>query len=399
MKYVFGLLVCWVTVFSIVVGHGMAAGAGSSELAGSLVKQLAEQRTLKGVTIQVAPGNFKDQIFDVPLVYSTILAESLTAALSENGSKVSEREQGENPYILLGSYLVHQDVVEITLRLRRMGMEFSTDVATARGTLHIANCDPSWFAVGLEQVAASLVTQVEQQYIRQGSPDVRLQAPVPGIKGQPTRKLGNSLKKELELTLSHAKKLRASFLTSHPTIYTLQPTYSILDDQVSYHLNLINQKGKVIAAGSVVRNISEIMPELLEQSAEEDITVCLEYKKKKARDVSSDSKSVEMLLGYVEQLFTDGNIEVILCENTGEEMMRVSTSLALKAKSLRDDYGVVSATVAISVLDGQNTRIGRLTSTQNAPYSGDPQEGVEKAIHKIFNPKFQNKLTAIILSR
>ncbi|MCG8567022.1 MAG: DUF4384 domain-containing protein [Desulfobacterales bacterium] len=236
-----------------------------SQVFSAMVAQMRSQYDFRGRSIQVSdPGFFQQQTL-MHLPFSSFLNAVTSAELTRQGGRVSLQEMGENPLRLVGSYLVGEEAVLVTLRLRQMGLSSGQDLAVVSRQLPREMLAPAWFVPGLSGVAHALVRKLELVY--QGGESIAVQVR-PFSSDDPSHAqwaLGEAMEKYLRDALAASsifKPGNGGPVSSHAL---LRGAFVPWGSGWMFHAALVRTEDQVPLAGAEVWAPDSTVPEQMRQ--------------------------------------------------------------------------------------------------------------------------------------
>jgi len=141
-----------------------------SGVAKQLILDLNRQVPLSGKSIQVVGGNFQDRDSGTMLPFSDVLNDALAPHLTQLGANVTVQERGETPFCIVGNYAKNpgSNIYTITLRLRRIDSEASSDLAGAQREICLSPEQLRWFRFSYENSAQAMVQSLLNTFVSSG---------------------------------------------------------------------------------------------------------------------------------------------------------------------------------------------------------------------------------------
>ncbi|MCP3872066.1 MAG: DUF4384 domain-containing protein [Desulfobacteraceae bacterium] len=259
--FLFLLLSACVTTQKHVVGKGSSLSLASK----SLAMRIQSKYDFTGQKIQIGANNFWEKDTRLNLPFSSALSETLAAELSLLGAEITVEETGENPLKAVGAYLIAGDDVLITVRLRQMGKEASTDIVVVEDRINKSSMDPKWLKPEFERIARSLVNLLEFDYHRQSFLKVIVSQFQPGTSSQPELVLGEELTKYIKEALAASSVFKETGDNPDQATAVLKGEYIQKGQRMEFHASIVDKgASKHYAGAKIPVSVQTIPNELLE---------------------------------------------------------------------------------------------------------------------------------------
>ena len=231
--------------------------AGLTQVTEALIRDLNSQMSLSNQSVQVVGNNFCDGKTKTILPFSNVLSDALAPHLTRLGANVTVQERGESPMRIVGTYSRDEvsNTLVITLRLRQMEDDGSSDTASAQGKMQLSPKQSGWFKFSYENTAQAMIASLLTNYNYRGNNFSRIGKIelVPREDSRMPIKFGESFKPYLKTALSS--------LPSAPFDYTgngdsrLRGHYAVMQDQSTGFLevafDIVGPDGKTNSSSSV----------------------------------------------------------------------------------------------------------------------------------------------------
>ncbi len=375
------------------------AGSPLDKVAVNLVKELDRSSSLAGKHVQLVADNFSEQSSSMVLPLSEEIVSSLTPALVQKGAIVSIHQQGDEPLTLAGSYRAIGKKLEIKVVLQLLARDGSRNLGAANETVALKKeVAPALLQKTLSSTVASLVEQLERSY-----PDIEesrfiVTQPSPANSGDPTRRVGLFLEKELEKTLHDSDVFGGKLAFGSPgqqvkviTTYSVSP----VDDTVRFEVQMVDEGEEQLAHASGQIRSSELPSGGLDMVEDHGRTLCVEYVPGDRRSVPLNSPTVPHLLAELTSTLSAYNIKLVECGN--ETAVRVASALTINKKKMANGYGILLGTLSLQIFKGQSPA-GTINTKQKQPYTGNANDIRTTLVDKLLNKEVQDQLVKKVLA-
>lgn len=366
---------------------------GSAE---KLVSQLDRQIELDGRAIQLLEREFSAEKTGFRYPFSRQLYEALAVSLNRRGAVVSMHESGKEPLRLVGVYGPGEKHVEISLRLRRMGVDGGRDIASARTTIKRKLLDDQLFENSLQLVATGIVSQFAEEYVTDDVLGVTVSQPRPSDPRTPTVRFGSRLKHHLTQALQRSETFGAVAVAGYGKVrLRLESSYEI-SDRVRVEARLVDENGRTRAAGSGEVSLQSLEPGDTDPIKDQGGGVCIDYIAASHRAPKPGSAMADRLVAELAEVLGSVNVQATRC-SPDFAGIRVNSSVVVSRKSTTDGYGILLGNLQLEVREKQGVR-GTISEKAKVISAGDKDLAREQLVEKLITAQLRERLTGYVLS-
>ena len=290
-------------VFMALVSESNAEDGSVTAAADSIVSEIVGRLPLKGEIVRVAPHLISMSESGRVLGFSSVFSEKLSSAFSRVGSQVSLHEQGDEPLVIFGSYQIVGEELKVTIRLRRMSKEASTDLAVADASIDVEDLDPELLKDDLFKAASSLIGELERETILFHDARFRVGTALPMKEGVPTLKIGLPLQEAVTEAVEDSDLFGGLVVGVVPEQMTLVPRYDIGSGTAILILELKAADGSVKARSRTEIPGKALPDEYFSLFDNRDLDVCVSVLGGGRTTIKPGSGRARQLTGYFSDIF------------------------------------------------------------------------------------------------
>lgn len=339
--------------------HGNLSHAASLESeVEDVTSELAEAVPLQGTVVQLAPDSFTHGADGRVFELSRTLYAAFSATLVKQGAEVSLQEQGDEPLRLLGVYQVGPENIILTVRLRRMGKEASTDIAVSKASFDRDEIGEELVTDSLGQAAQALVVQLEHTIILRRSKNFTLQTAIPAGSNRPTLRLGKVFQAAVERAMADSELFGTITFGMQTNPVVVVPVYDVRqgDVQLELHLKHDPELAKSSVQTSLERSL--VAEDLLQPFDDRGVHVCVDMVAKGRRDVKPESPRGEALILSLQHALLEGyGIHARSCDDDFGGR-KVLLTLKQSVRKTAEGYGFVTGQLRSEVTGAKGNQLG-----------------------------------------
>lgn len=377
--------------------HGSLSHAASLESeVKDITSELADAFPLRGAVVQLAPDSFTHGADGRVFELSRTLSAAFSAALVEQGAGVSLQEQGDEPLRLLGVYEVGPETITVTVRLRRMGREVSTDIAVSQASFDRDEIGEELVTDSLGQAAQTLVKQLEHTIILRHSKNFTLQAAVPAGSNRPTLRLGKVFHAAVDEAMADSELFGAISFGVQTDPVGVVPTYDVRQGAVQLELHLKDDAGAAKSSVQTSLDRSLVTEDLLQPFDDRGVDVCVGMVAQRRRDVKPESSRGEALILFLQHALLEGHgIHTSRC-NDDFGGRKVLLTLKQSVRKTAEGYGFVTGQLRSEVTGAKGNQLGVARTTARVTGVEDRMDK-EALVGELLTNTFVSELAALVL--
>lgn len=383
-------------VHGVFLPHAVA-GETLAEAAEEAVAEIDDVFSLAGKVVQTAPDLYRQASSDRVLGLSLPLAEAMSVALSEKGARLSSREQGEEPLQVLGRYRLTEEKVEITVRLRRLGLTASTDLATVQVAVDRQALDSALLTDSLPTAVRALLAELERKTYLMETVSFATDPAVPMKTGQAYLRLGQAYTAEIKEAAADSELFGGAVIGAGVKTYRLRPFYLERGDDIVLQIALVNDEQSVVAESRSTIARRNLPPELQIPHGDGNIAVCLVLESSGRGGVLPQTRQGDDLLRFIATLLQ--NRHGIATRLRQEESCGWSLVLALRLARRRtmDGYALVEGRLTAEVEKQSGNMLGSRHATATSRLQAGGQD-LQSLYSNLFNKRLVEDIARDILA-
>ena len=235
-----------------------------------IVAELNRQHPVEEMTFQITPSNFCQSGTQLNLPFSEQISEFISNELVSRGGTLTTQEVSEKPIRVMGSYLVNDTEVILTVKLREMGSANSRDLAHAQTLIDRFRLKDSLFEPQFSRIGNTLVMLMENNYSGLNTLKVQVKKPLPATDADHEMVVGEALQKILEHSITRSEIFSCDTGEILPTTGNtgyLTGRYSTTKGKnLTIQLQLTGHGNALLSSASYDIPLEHIPPEYLEST-------------------------------------------------------------------------------------------------------------------------------------
>lgn len=237
-----------------------------------IVADLNHACPVKGKNFQITSSNFYETGTRLNLPFSDQVSSFLSTKITDEGGITSVQEISEKPIRVMGTYLVNETEVILTVMLREMGNANSRDLAKSQTKIKRSQLPDKLFEPRFSRIGNTLVMLLEEHYNGLNSQKINIKKLLPATAADHEMILGRELQKILQHSLTNSDIFSCD--TGRDTVLpstgggtaVITGQYGIIGEKLNILLQLSGPGNALLSSASYDIPLKNIPKEYLEST-------------------------------------------------------------------------------------------------------------------------------------